>query len=104
MDRRRRRLLDVNCIEISKCYCYKGIFFKVFRIKYTAGRATSSSVNGRVIQIPLIPNKNDNKNAIGITSRNPRKTETKKASPGLSVELKKVAVIMLIPMKTNAVK
>lgn len=67
-------------------------------------RHTTASVTGRQSQIPVNPKRADKIHAAGIISAKPLKTEIRKASFGLSQELKKADEIMLIPEKKRLIK
>ncbi len=63
---------------------------------------TNNSVTGKASHTPVMPNRKD-KNAIGIMTKNPRKSEMTCAGWANSVEVKYTDRI-LNPAKTHAVK
>ena len=65
---------------------------------------TNNSVTGKASHTPVMPNRKDRKNAIGIMTKNPRKSEMTCAGWANSVEVKYTDRIILNPAKTHAVK
>ena len=65
---------------------------------------TVASVIGKESQTPVSPKRAENMKAIGIISISPRSKVMTCAGLGFAVEVKKIAIIILNPINTNAVK
>lgn len=67
-------------------------------------KVTKHSVIGKDSHTPVILNKNDRKNAIGIITKNPLDSEMICAGRAFSVDVKYEHIIILYPTKGMAVK
>jgi len=83
--------------------CFTQAFLDMrIRIKETI--ATIPSLAGKDNQTPVIPSREDIKIAMGIIITSPFNTDIICAGMGLSIEVKKVEVMVLNPINNMAVK